>query len=434
MSTTPKAVVLGAYGLIGAACARQLTKAGFHVIGVGRSVQTGRRTLPGLEWLERDIARTEATRWRTDLEGVDVLVNAAGALQDGARDDLTAIHETTIAQLVEALDGSQTRFIQISAAGVRENASTAFFRTKARGDAILMASNLDWIVLRPTLVIGAEAYGGTALLRAQAATPFVHVSILPEAPIQTVALDDVAEAVAMAAKGKIASGTVADLTASEAVSFAELTKIMRRWLGFPAWRHTIALPRPIWRFAGRMADGLGWLGWRSPLRTTALRTLERGVRGEPAPWLEAGGKPMKSLEDTLSALPATMQERRFATTYLWMPVILAVLSLFWLATGIITLFNLDTAVAVLTPRGLSSGLATLLAVGGALADIVLGAAVLVRRWARKALWGMTALSAAYLVSGTLIAPELWADPLGPLLKILPIMALSLFALTLVGER
>jgi hypothetical protein len=40
----------------------------------------------------------------------------------------------------------------------------------------------------------------------------------------------------------------------------------------------------------------------------------------------------------------------------------------------------------------------------------------------------------YLVAGTALTPALWADPLGPLLKIAPIMALSLAALAIADDR
>jgi hypothetical protein len=45
-----------------------------------------------------------------------------------------------------------------------------------------------------------------------------------------------------------------------------------------------------------------------------------------------------------------------------------------------------------------------------------------------------ALSIAYLVLGTLLLPRLWADPLGPLLKIAPIVALNLAALAVLDDR
>jgi hypothetical protein len=84
---------------------------------------------------------------------------------------------TALARLAEAVAVLPVQVIQISAAGVSETASTAFFRTKAQGDRVLSARAKNWIILRPTLVLSHEAYGGTALLRAVAALPLIQPRI-----------------------------------------------------------------------------------------------------------------------------------------------------------------------------------------------------------------------------------------------------------------
>lgn len=47
---------------------------------------------------------------------------------------------------------------------------------------------------------------------------------------------------------------------------------------------------------------------------------------------------------------------------------------------------------------------------------------------------MVALSLAYLASATVLAPGLWVDPLGPLVKVLPSIVLTLVALAILDER
>ena len=47
---------------------------------------------------------------------------------------------------------------------------------------------------------------------------------------------------------------------------------------------------------------------------------------------------------------------------------------------------------------------------------------------------MIALSLAYLVGGTFAAPDLWLDPLGPFVKVLPGIGLALFVLGLMEDR
>jgi hypothetical protein len=47
---------------------------------------------------------------------------------------------------------------------------------------------------------------------------------------------------------------------------------------------------------------------------------------------------------------------------------------------------------------------------------------------------MLLITAAYLTGGSLLEPGLWLDPLGPLVKVLPSIALTLVTLATLDER
>jgi len=51
------------------------------------------------------------------------------------------------------------------------------------------------------------------------------------------------------------------------------------------------LPNVALRAVGKVAGLLGHFGWRSPLRSIALRALHDGVREEPTVWNDAGCVP-----------------------------------------------------------------------------------------------------------------------------------------------
>ena len=430
----PKAIVLGGYGLIGHACCRSLQANGFSVVGIGRSRTSATRVAAGINWIIRDITRLEPDDWSSLVADADVVVNASGALQDGARDNVKAIHETAVERLIKAMDEGRARLIQISAAGVSLDASTEFFRSKARGDARIMASSVDWVILRPTLVIGAQAYGGTALLRAAAAIPFVFAKVYPTAPIQTVWVEDLARAVAQAAKGEIPTRSIADITEVGVNSFASTVVMIRRWLGFPDWTRSFVLPKPILQLIGYGADFLGWLGWRSPFRTTALRTLQEGIHGSAESWEKLGGLPCRPLAETLASIPSTVQERWFARLYLLFPLALAVLSVFWIASGALGLVQFDAARAVLVAHGVALAPASAIVGLGSIIDMALGFAVLFRPLARGACFGMIGVALGYIAGSLLFAPDLWLDPLGPMIKVVPSMALAVVTAAMIDDR
>jgi len=429
-----KAVVVGAYGFIGSACANALIADGYEVTGIGRSPSAARQGHPALNWILKDICHMESADWTASFQDVDLVVNASGALQDGVKDSLREIHVSAVGLMVAALEGTKTRYIQISAAGVSEDAPTDFFRTKAQGDKLVAESDLEWVILRPVLVLGAQAYGGTALLRACAAMPGTGLLVFPETPIQTIFVEDLSAAIVTVASGRLGFRFVADLTEDNSQPFEEVVKKLRCWLGYAPWKHQLRLPvRAVWCF-GRVADMLGWLGWRSPLRTNALMSLQAGVIGTSAIWRDRGGMPFRSLGATLATLPATAQERVFARLFLLLPVAIGALSLFWILSGVIALVEFQAAEALISEGDPAPLWVTAAVLGGAMADIVLGALILWRPLTRFAAIGMVCVSLAYLAGGSILVPEIWLDPLGPFVKILPGLVLAGLVAMLIEER
>lgn len=428
-------LLLGAYGFIGLAIARRLQQAGHDIVGFGRDLDLGRRLAPDLAWTGADLATlSDETAWRPHLEGIDAVVNASGALQDSARDRLAASQEHAISALIAACEARGIRtFIQISAPGADPTAPTAFLRTKGEADDALRRSNLDWTILKPGLVIGANAYGSTALLRMIAALPLVQLLAFGGSKVQVVSLDDVADAVRACLAGEVPKHATFDLVAAEPNTLRDLVLKLRRWLGQPAPVATFDLPRPIGHGLARLADLAGWFGWRSPLRSSALDVLSQGVAGDPKPWHVATGRNLAELDAILNQLPSTRQERIFARSQLVLPALVLTLALFWLLSGLIGLWQWREAVTVLPPS-VSRELAASFVILGSLADIAIGIGFLFRRWLVRAALGAVVVSLAYLVAGTVLTPWLWGDPLGPFIKILPATALAVAVTTIAGER
>ena len=69
-----------------------------------------------------------------------------------------------------------------------------------------------------------------------------------------------------------------------------------------------------------------------------------------------------------------------------------------------------------------------------LIDILVGVGLCVRRSFVPACLAAIALCFAYLLAGTILTPTLWADPLGPFVKVAPAAALSLALIAMAEER
>jgi hypothetical protein len=224
-----------------------------------------------------------------------------------------------------------------------------------------------------------------------------------------------------------------ELAGPEALTLREVVAAYRSWLGWPRAR---VLTLPSWA-AGAMyalGDIAGRFGWRSPIRSNARRELVRGAAGDPTPWMQITGIKPRSLAEALRAEPASVQERWFARLYFLTPPALIVFALFWIMTGVISLGpGWDIGVSLMIEGG-AGPLAAPSVISGALADIAIGAGMLFRRSARLALYAAIGLTGFYIVAGTLLVPRLWADPLGPMLKIWPVLMFNVILIALIEER
>lgn len=423
-------LILGATGFIGSAIARHLVTEGHTITGLGRAPTRMARRLPTIHWITADLAAmTEPERWSEVLRGQDVVVNCAGALQGGMADNLESTQfKAILALYAAAKNTSLSLVIQISARTTGAAAGTPFLATKRRADEALASSGLDFVILRPTLVIGRNAHGGTALLRALAALPVVQPLSFADSSIATTSLSDIAQAVANAIDGTLPPGTDAEIAATETATLADLVRLHRNWLGLPPAR-ILPLPGLLGRPLTWLADLAGHLGWRSPLRSTAMAVMAEGV-------IAGEGKvliPGTPAEQTLADNPAGVQDLWFARLYLLKPLTIGGLSLFWLLSGLVPLLEPSRAASHFLPF-MPPAAAYALTLATCLLDIVLGIAVVFRPWAQKALVGMLAASLAYLGGATMLEPALWLDPIGPLVKVLPSMILTLATLAILDER
>ena len=176
-----------------------------------------------------------------------------------------------------------------------------------------------------------------------------------------------------------------------------------------------------------------WAG-RPPLRSTARREVVRGAVGDPREWSRLTGITPQSLSAALAREPASVQERWFAALYLLKPVLFSVLFVFWILSGLLSIGpGYQIGVALMSEGGAGS-LSPFAVIAGILVDLAIGIGIAIRRSAQFALYAALAISVFYVIAGTILLPRLWIDPLGPMVKIVPIMVLTLVALAIFKDR
>ena len=275
-------LLIGAGGLIGSAVAARLKRDGHEIVAVGRGGGPAARRVPADRWVTLDLRRaTTPEAWLPHLAGIDAVVNCAGVLQDSAATPPGKVHRETPMALWRACEVSGVRrVIHFSALGVDRGGITDFSTSKFEGDRALEMSGLDWIVLRPSVVVGRPAYGGSALFRALASLP-----VFPRAgqagPVDVVQLDDVAETVARLVEPGAPSRLALELAGPDRLAFADIVAAYRRCGWTPA--RTFTAPDWLMGLAYRAGDALAWLGWRPPIRSTPGREIAAGRSATTGP-------------------------------------------------------------------------------------------------------------------------------------------------------
>jgi uncharacterized protein YbjT (DUF2867 family) len=439
LTARPTIAVLGASGLIGQGVAEALGRDGYPVVAVARRFTAAQRAAFGAASIQAPFVGFDAARLAGLFEGVDIVLNCVGVLQDGPRGGTSDAHAGFVGRLIAALR-AQPRpilLLHLSIPGDAAADATAFARSKRAADGLIAASGLPHAILRPGFVIAPAAFGGSALVRGLAALPLALDARNEAAPFAVTALADLAATVCTAARlwrdGWPGGGFVWDVMARRTPSVGEVIDAVRARFGGP--RPRLRLPASLLTLGALAGDAVAWLGWSPPVRTTALAELRRGVAGDPAGWIAATGLEPATLEAALAAVPASVQEIWFARLFFAKPLLIGVLAAFWIGSGLVALGpGWPAAVSILTQRSVPPDWTVGLALVTALADVAIGVGLAVRRTCRSALVAGVALSLGYLVAATVVAPDLWFDPLGPLLKIVPIMALMLVALAILPER
>ncbi|MCP3395364.1 SDR family oxidoreductase [Bradyrhizobium sp. CCGB12] len=424
-----KVAVIGGTGLLGSAIVADLSSRGHSVVSMSRSADIG---CPGAISVDLNEAASPSY-WLTHLDGVEAVVNCAGILQDSPRDSTSMVHHQGITTLFAACEQLRIRrVIHFSAVGVDRQTPTAFSETKLSGDKALMERDLDWIILRPSVVIGRAAYGASALMRGLAALPALPV--MPNTgQLQIVLLEDVVHTVNRFLEPGTPARTIVELVGPHRLSFVEVIALIRRWYRWgPA--QEIRLPDFASSVLYKFGDMISLLGWRPPVRSTAEREIRRGAVGDLEGMQRLGLRP-KGLPDFFASEPASVQERWFARMYLLKPAIFIVLSLFWISTAFVSLGpGWGYGIGLMGEGGVEGASAALTVIAGALSDLVIGLAIAYRPTSRYGLYAAIAISFTYAIIGTILVPRLWADPLGPMLKIWPIIVLHFAALAVLDDR
>lgn len=180
-------------------------------VGQIHAVQTNLRHAPSVEAAARD---------------AHVLINLVGILFERGRQRFDAVHTYGAEQVALAASAHGARLVHISAIGADENSSSAYGRSKAKAEQLVVAAQPSATIMRPSILFGPEDdffNRFAALARMSPALPLIGGGLTR---FQPVFVGDVATAIADAVDGSTRSGTIYELGGPEVRTFKELMQFV----------------------------------------------------------------------------------------------------------------------------------------------------------------------------------------------------------------
>lgn len=255
-SSAPIVTIFGGSGFVGRYIAQRMAKAGWRVRVAVRRPNEALFVRPygavgQVEPIQANIRDEDSTR--RAIAGASAVVNCVGILVEEGRQGFEAVQGEGAARIARlAAEEGVGKLVQISAIGADAESDSSYARSKAQGEDAVRAAFPGAVILRPSIIFGAEdqffnRFAGMARL-----SPVLPV-VGPLTKFQPVYVDDVAAAAEAAVLRDVKPG-IYELGGPEVATFRALMvhmlKVIRRK------RLILALPFWVGRLQGAAFDML----------------------------------------------------------------------------------------------------------------------------------------------------------------------------------
>jgi len=247
-------VLLGATGFVGHHLLPRLSRAGHQCLVLSRYPMGCRELtiIPGVEVRQTNIF--DAERLAQCFEGAGAVINMVGILNESGRKGagFRRAHVELVEKVIAACrTAGVRRLVQVSALNAGKGSSHYLVSKGQAEELIRAAEDLDTTILQPSVIFGeGDAFFNrfAALLRL---TPVLPLAC-PDAKMQPVWVDDLAEAMTLALEDPDTYGQTLVMVGPEAYSLRELVEYTAATAGLK--RKIIGLPDFLSRLQGWVMD------------------------------------------------------------------------------------------------------------------------------------------------------------------------------------
>jgi NADH dehydrogenase len=234
--------VVGATGFVGRAIVARLTESGHRVIAISR---TGRRLAEwprGVSTRAADVAT--GRNLAPALEGAAAVVHLVAIPRESSGRTFADVNVRGTQRVVEAATAAGIRrLVHLSVLGVADDPKLRYLYSKWLGERIVRDSDLEWVVLRPSLMFG-PGDGFFSLVRTTLKWWSPGVVAIPgdgDTRFQPLAVDDLALAVERSLTDADRARQVYKLGGPDWVTYREIVDAVMQVTGM----RRLKLPMPI---------------------------------------------------------------------------------------------------------------------------------------------------------------------------------------------
>ncbi|MEH6477871.1 MAG: complex I NDUFA9 subunit family protein [Sneathiella sp.] len=234
------------------------------------------------------------------VAGADVVINLVGLLYEAGAQSFNAVHEDGAAGVAAAAKAAgASEFVHMSALGADAASASKYARTKAEGEAAVLAAFEGATIIRPSVVFGAGDNFSNKFAALGAISPAIPLLDGGKNQMQPVAIEDLADAIAKIVLNPEYQGKIWEFGGPDALALSSIIEI----IGKVSKRSPIILPLPA-QMMTAMGFFMGLIPGRPMLTTDQVKLLasDNVVSGDHSGFAELGIQPVPFSSTTLRHL------------------------------------------------------------------------------------------------------------------------------------
>jgi NADH dehydrogenase len=298
MPNEDRIFITGGTGFVGTAIQKALGHRPLKLLV--RAGAVGQRN-PDANYVTGDV--TDSASLAGTMDGCSTAIHLVAIIEEnGAATFDRVIRTGTENALAEAKRAGVSRFILMSAMGVRNDPAYTYFFAKYQAEEAVKQSGLPWTILRPSIIFGPGDGFVNQLADLVRSAPLVPIAGNGQNLFQPVSVNEVAKCFAWTVDHPESIGQTYELGGPDILTYDEIIELIQKQLGTS--KRTIHLPTGLVRGVVTLSSPLP-RKLRPPVTGDQLKMLDINNCTDRSATPDLAGRPQLRLQNGIGYLTAS---------------------------------------------------------------------------------------------------------------------------------